>query len=383
MNDRLHDPRLMPLPHPIRFDAAAGCAVDTELFKSAGLLETLRPYLTDEGASTEWIINHVPGLRELAMQHVGLPGSTNIGSFVLTLNRARLRARGDPLFQVTAPLQAQLAETDLQAGLPVCFFRSPYPTVYLEFARPNPLRVPHRLTGLHECEGAYIGAYQLPPHHEVHVQPARRRVLGLDPTRPTRIIELVITGSPAGKANVLDDASQDLVLFVQDENEDLSAVLARHIAFFSTPAAYTLPGMMPIDPAEVARVEPVIHELAKVLLYLNLADAEQTPWPERSDLARRLRQFGTKLSAKRRERLARAYDRIIIGPRVESAAEPPPDVADPAAPHTVRPHWRRGHFRRIRYGEGFSESRLGWIRPVLVNAALAFGPVRPQPYEVR
>ena len=50
---------------------------------------------------------------------------------------------------------------------------------------------------------------------------------------------------------------------------------------------------------------------------------------------------------------------------------------------TVRPHWRRGHFRCIRFGEGLAESRLGWIRPVLVNAAEAFGPVAAKGYEVR
>lgn len=49
----------------------------------------------------------------------------------------------------------------------------------------------------------------------------------------------------------------------------------------------------------------------------------------------------------------------------------------------VRPHWRRGHFRRIRYGEQRSESRFGWIKPVLVNAAEAFGAVRAKPYLVR
>jgi hypothetical protein len=49
----------------------------------------------------------------------------------------------------------------------------------------------------------------------------------------------------------------------------------------------------------------------------------------------------------------------------------------------MRPHWRRGHFRRIRFGAGMTESRLGWIRPVLVNATEAFAPVAVKGYEVR
>lgn len=49
----------------------------------------------------------------------------------------------------------------------------------------------------------------------------------------------------------------------------------------------------------------------------------------------------------------------------------------------LRPHWRRRHFRRIRFGECLSESRLGWIKPVLVNAADTFAPVKTKPYAVR
>ena len=39
--------------------------------------------------------------------------------------------------------------------------------------------------------------------------------------------------------------------------------------------------------------------------------------------------------------------------------------------------------RRIRYGEQLSESRLGWIKPALVNAAEAFAAVKAKPYLMR
>jgi len=37
---------------------------------------------------------------------------------------------------------------------------------------------------------------------------------------------------------------------------------------------------------------------------------------------------------------------------------------------SVRPHWRRGHWRRQKHGERLTLIRLMWIRPVLVNANL-------------
>lgn len=198
--------------------------------------------------------------------------------------------------------------------------------------------------------------------------------------QPTRAIEIVLTGSPMGKKDALDDASQDLLLLVQNENEDLASVLERHIAFYNTPAAYSQPGMAPLDPQEAGMMKPAIGELAKVLLYLNLADAERTPLLARTQLLNRLRPFG-KLTASRRERLALVYDRTLMGPLQMSDAAPV-DAGDDAA-RPVRPHWRRGHFRRIRYGEGHSEVRIGWVRPALVNAAEAFktstGPVASPP----
>lgn len=389
--DPMQDPAIMALPHPVRFDAATGQAPDTVMFEHFGVMSALRPYLTDTGASTEWILNNVPGMREIAAAHFGiLEGvGSNMSSFMITVVRARLRAYGDPILKVAPTLQAMLAETDLAAELPTRYFRSPYPLSFIEFARPNPLRVPNSLTGLHECEGAYIGAYDLPAHHEVFSRLPRNRALKLDPEKPVRAVELVIMGSPLGKANALDDASQDLMLLIQDEDECLSTLLDRHIAWFNTPGAYSHPGMAPIDPNEVAMVKPVVFELAKTLLYLNLPDAEKLKVTERTDLEKRLRGLGPKKAAKLRRKLTTAYDRILIGPSAE------PDWAGSGAPgglprgdeRHVKPHWRRGHFRRIRYGEGLAESRLGWIQPVLVNAGELVGAgaagVKTKPYVVR
>ncbi|KAA6182586.1 hypothetical protein F2Q65_17550 [Thiohalocapsa marina] len=382
--DRLNDASLMSLPHPVRIDAVLDQPMDTLVFETTGVMPALKPYLTDGQATTEWIINHVPGIYAIAEVHFGLIGGANMGSFVLTVVRARLRAHGDPIVQVTPALQAMLTETDLAAELPAGFFRSPYPMVYIELARPNALQVANKVSGLHECEGAYIGTYELPAGHEVFRTAARNRALHLDPTKPVRVIEVVITGSPIGKANALDDASQDIMLLVQDEDECLRAVLDRHIAWFNEPAAYAHPGMAPLDPDDVALVKPVVEQLAKVLLYLNLTDAEKLRVTERSDLLEKIRGLGPKKAAKFRRRMAGAYDRIVIGPAALPEPEEPAGTGGGGEAHrSIKAHWRRGHFRTIRYGEGLAKRRLGWIKPVLVNAGQAFGSVKAKAYVVR
>jgi hypothetical protein len=59
--NRLHDPAILALPHPVRIDAALGPRAEEVLLAQMGVLEGVRPHLTDERASTEWIINEGSG----------------------------------------------------------------------------------------------------------------------------------------------------------------------------------------------------------------------------------------------------------------------------------------------------------------------------------
>jgi hypothetical protein len=125
MNPYMNDRSALMLPHPVRVDAALGQSAEHLVFAATGMMDAIRPHLTEETSITEWIINTVPGMQEMAMLSLGAPGSFNMGTLVLMLARARLRAHGDPILQVAAPLQTQLLETDLGAQLPARFFRCP------------------------------------------------------------------------------------------------------------------------------------------------------------------------------------------------------------------------------------------------------------------
>lgn len=302
----------------------------------------------------------------------------------MTLARTRLRAHSDPIVQLTPALQAMLAATDLAAELPASYLRSPYPYTYLEFARPNDLRVASHISGLHECEGVYLGCYELPAGAEALEYADQSGLLKVDRAKPARLVELVITGSPLGKSDALDDASQNLTLVIQNEDECLQDLLERHIACYNNPQVYAHPRMAPMRADEVATTRPVVDLLAKALLYLNLSDAEKRKVNERSDLERRHKGLGQKKKARLQRKLATAYDRILIGPASMPDAEAPQgQTGTGEAQRSVKAHWRRGHFRTIRYGEKRSKQRLGWIKPVLVNAGQAFEAVKTKPYVMR
>ena len=289
---RLHDACLSPLPHPARVDAVIGQLVDTQLLQDTGLYPALQPWLADGGAPSEWLLNTIPGLRALAKAYVDTPGSTNLGTFRLLLARARLRAQGNPVVVVSPALQNLLAATPLSRALTLDCLRSPSPLLYIAFARPNPWRISNALSGLHECEGAYLGQFTVAPGQPLFEQAARARGLGLDPRRPAHVLEIVVTGSPVGKRHALDDASCDIVLIYQDEREPLPQMLERHFAWFARAAASEIPLHTPLPDGEIARLRPIIQQLALVLLYINLGEPATLRAIQGSDLLLALRRLG-------------------------------------------------------------------------------------------
>jgi hypothetical protein len=60
----------------------------------------------------------------------------------------------------------------------------------------------------------------------------------------------------------------------------------------------------------------------------------------------------------------------VAGLRTAELLNQPRRTVAGADNQPVRPHWRRGHWRRQKHGERLSLIRLMWIRPVLVNAKL-------------
>ena len=375
----LNDTQAMRWPHPVRVDHVTQGPYEQMFLEQAGVWEHLKPYLADESTTTEWLLNNVPGMSALAHGISNTPGSLNLGLLSLILARARLRAHQDPLLQVTPWLQQELLATDMGDQLPVSFLRSPYTMTYIELHRPSGLQVFNRESGWHEVEGAYIGMYTAVDHHPLHQNRSRVRHLRLDPRKPTRVVELVITGSPAGKRHVLDDASQNTMLFIQDEDEALGSVLQRHEAYNLNQSSLTMPSYVLPTQDEVQATRQVIQFLIKVLLYLNLPEAQQQMMLERTELQQRIQRLGPKKSAKLSRRLSRVYDRILIGPPGVPQWHSDAGVGEGGS---KRPHWRRGHFRRILFGQGKSESKLGWIKPVLVNAD-QFGHAKPKVYQLR
>lgn len=117
----------------------------------------------------------------------------------------------------------------------------------------------------------------------------------------------------------------------------------------------------------------------KSMMYMGLKDARVQVNNEHTDFNKRLTGLGPKKLAKLSGKANLKYDRIIIGP--EKLQQDRGSHHGDGSEHKTT-HWRRGHFRNQRHGEGFKDSKLVWIQPLIVNQADDQKP-EPKKYKVR
>lgn len=106
------------------------------------------------------------------------------------------------------------------------------------------------------------------------------------------------------------------------------------------------------------------ESIFKTILYMNTKDMRSVAVNELSDFKKKYLSFGKKRADKQAGKFPFKYDRIIVGP--ESLSVPQGQYGSSSEKTT---HWRRGHFRNQRFGEGLKDSHIVWIQPVIVNAA--------------
>lgn len=352
-----YDSQIAKLPHPTRIMAAlertaeaAGYHLHGEDFYSMllgkatynRLIELLRECPLNL-LVIERMVRESTSFARFAAQSLDSVGATYQGNLFWLLDHLRWRTQGRHFFQTTDALEQMLAETDIGEGIPASFVRPPYDIQYIEAGetRSSALKMWHAESGEHALEGMYVLTGVVP-------EPL--------PEQGQRFIEFVFTGSPMGKANNTDDCTSSITLVIPDETATMLEVLEHSLT--------KNPVRTGIDIEHDKYVRPAIFHAAKILLYLNSEKAIRVPLKERTEMEARLKRLkGSGKAAKLQRQLPRAYDRIVIGPKV--VPKPPSETR--GAGHAKAPHWRRGHFRNQRHGPAFSQQRLIWIEPIIVH----------------
>lgn len=293
---------------------------------------------------------HELGLRRLSMfieQTANNAASTELGGPISLLMGIRQFVAPCPHFLVDDTLLDMLVQTDMANDISVGTIKLPYQRMYLELGTKRVLgeNIPNAETGDHILEGAYFES-------------------GLHPSRGQGLY-LVITGSPLGKLNCMDDAT--LAVFISQSDPDASLVDVIHDSIAVATESAIQGGLRP--PLEES-VDPTLRSvvlLTKALLYISLPEARRQNMPELTQGlkdAERLKNPAKK--AKALKKAAKLIDYIIIKPAPEH--EKVFSAGGGAQSGHRKVHWRRGHYRMHRHGVGLKEVKLLFIAPTLVGA---------------
>jgi hypothetical protein len=240
-----------------------------------------------------------------------------------------------------------LENTDISDDVSMAVLQVPYPRFFVEFGKERQcsLRLWNALSGQHILEGAYVER-------------------GLNDAGQEGLFVL-LTGSPIGKKDALDDATHSL--FLPLDNPEVSIRDALREAFEKGQHLSIQHGLnlTPEEPFEQA-VGNVLF-LLKVLLYIGLPDVRREVHNEKSDWVRAASSLQSKAKkAKAERRTVRLVDHIRI-------CAPTPRVFEATGAgdgHTLKTHWRRAHFREQAYGPKRSQRKAVLIPWTLVNSDL-------------
>ena len=359
------DPRIpkdhatMMLAHPQR---CAVCLPDTVLgvwkrVLSAHTWAALEARFKEPGGFTADILASLldePGHSTLAYLTEALADSdagTEMGSAFSLMLYLRQAVSPQPHFLIDDALVELLEQTDISDDVPVSVLSLPYPRCYLELGKARKVSavVPNLVSGMHSLEGAYLEQANSP-----------RKGPGL---------YVMLTGSPLGHDNAMDDATSSLFIPTSNPNQSLrealagaraqSGELAKSLGLKATPQEF---------------FEDEINALmliVKALLYIGLPQARRAL---HKDLSQALAAAKSKKNPSKRDKALqearRLSDYILVTAAPAERNAPSADTG-----RSVKPHWRRGHYRMQRFGPQLAQQKLVFIQPTLVGeAAVASAP---------
>lgn len=258
---------------------------------------------------------------------------------------SRFIHRNGVIVDVAQELHELLRETNIADDLTWANFRLPYPAVYVHFPDIEHngavvIRQPDGGVSDRRLDGFYA-------FEDVDDEGRRVYVVHL-------VQNVELAASPEGDAFAANDLYMSFT--VAEDNDAINKTLAEQINF-----------LHPDESAESDRsksMRSAFDYLAKIILYMSLKDRRVLFEKDRTEADKKVRAAPAGLMRqKRAEKAQKLYDRIVIGRGI--APQPGSSEGTPAGTRAV--HWRRGHFRSQRIGEGRRDVKVIFIMPTIVG----------------
>jgi hypothetical protein len=277
------------------------------------------------------------------------------------------RAAGRQLFELPSAMVDLLRRTDAD-DIPVGLIRAPYPAIYLHFGPQLDLEFEPGW----RADGVYVEHY---PDHQFY-----SFAFTAIPDVPADINTWHAFGEPVAVVHfteqqagmdlgtAIDHALSDLLHQLAQERADgeLAATLPSHNITVTTGprAARQIEILQRRQPAMKAALQLAVNALC----YLTAYPDDAVPiWPKGTPAAllHQATAAGPKERAKANVQLAAlGYTKVhLCGAHFTGVTTDAPHAATTG----VRPHWRRGHWRRQPHGAGGLLRKLIWLMPTMVH----------------
>ncbi|BDU09906.1 hypothetical protein PRtIB026_A34960 [Pseudomonas sp. RtIB026] len=360
------------LPHPVRINCSEYAELNTQAMDR--LYDEVFVGLDIESCSIDYLTQTVMRSRpEIFALHRSANTTDHMAGIALstTLYSYKFRRQDGNILTTSNVLDEVLEQTEIGDDVPVDYLRPPFKTCYIEFTedRSSSLSVYNELTHEHILEGVYISETQIEPGTQ-----EMERYVGspvVDVTKSLRILDLMFTGSPLGKAHVEDDALRVQGFYIQDGMRTIKQELSRVEEKYGADADFA---------GDIQYLSQTLNHMAKVLLFINCKQYRDTAFNERKELRKKINSLkGLGKIRKFENKLRKTYDRVVISPVDNVVYESDVGVDHSRQVREKRTHWRKGHFRMQPYGPGASKRKILFIEPTVVGGVFA----KKKSYDVR
>lgn len=267
---------------------------------------------------------------------------------------------GGRFFEIDASLNTLLEHTDIGKSCPNSFLRLPYPDVYFFFPQSTSIQVLTDTTGTkHYLSGIYARDISLQPDLPEFKEVNKRY------GATNRGIELICSLSHINKhgLHIPSDytyASGTHWIPEKFENESIDYTTSEKERMIIEAEGQEFKGKR----EHVLVAESIISHLAKCLIFMATPDAILDEKNDRDELVDRLNRLKKKKSTKNLRKLEKTFNRIIVKYNGDTEHVGRHDTGNKKG---IRSHWRRGHFKGVRYGKNRSEIKSVFIKPTLIN----------------
>lgn len=310
-----------------------------------------------------------------------------LGAFFLNLCPLIFNIQKAPMFTFESSACNEVRAFDIQSGVDTSFVQTPSPFSYFHIEDAGGLTLHDPVSGYHELDGFYMS--ENTDTWFTH-SPQLLAALGLDSSKPYRVITFCFTGKPID--TIANDTLVKYDFYLQDGLE-IGELLERYCAWHTGKLAFAEKRdegyvhtqdnkMLNSDEIDNEHNLELLRHAINYLCYLNFAEFRKREIKHRSIALDGIMKKSERKRRKEGKNLAGKSDSIVISStnNVFSGSG-----ASGAGGYKVTPHFRRGFLRNQRYGSGDNvHHRPKYIAPTIVGQHEGDDtPVRPKPYKVK